>query len=269
MITGIGVIQLVHSEWPEPAELCGVSDQHHLQLSVMPQVRSACASFPQRWGLHREVHMGETFFLPAGEEVHIKTPAHVQHSITCTLTPAAFEQYSDPGMEWTDTRLQAALNIASPTVRNLLFRIGQELRAPRFRSETNIELMIRQVLIELTRYLLDVDQGDAGGLSPWRMKLIDERLHSYDTPPTLQELADLCHLSVRHLTRAFRASSSRSIGSYITEHRSERAKMLLLSGIAVKAVANQMGFHSPGNFTAAFRRQTGETPRDFLRRKLR
>lgn len=268
--TSIGTVQLINADWLEASELCGLSPDHHLQLAVMPQVRNALAGFPQRWGPHRTVRMGETFFLPADHEVHIFAPPQVQHSIACVFSPTAFERFSDPTLEWTDSRLQAGLDVASPIVRNLLFRIGQELRAPRFRNQTLIELMMGQVLIELTRYLMDVDDRETGGgLAPWRVKLIDERLQADAQPPTLDELADLCRLSVRHLTRAFRASSSRSIGSYIAEFRIERAKMMLLSGMAVKAVAAQMNFTQPGNFTAAFRRETGETPREFQKRKIR
>src|SRR3546814_18606710 len=71
----------------------------------------------------------------------------------------------------------------------------------------------RSLGIELARYcerINDVQSG--GGLSSWRLRLIDERLHEGRDAPTLTELAELCKLSVRQLTRGFRASRGCSIG---------------------------------------------------------
>src|SRR3546814_2063878 len=56
----------------------------------------------------------------------------------------------------------------------------------------------RSLGIELARYcerINDVQSG--GGLSSWRLRLIDERLHEVRDAPTLTELAELCKLSVR------------------------------------------------------------------------
>nr|NIQ00855.1 AraC family transcriptional regulator [Nitrospinaceae bacterium] len=68
---------------------------------------------------------------------------------------------------------------------------------------------------------------------------------------------------VRQLTRAFRVSRGRSIGSYIAGHRVDHAKRLLASGMSVKAVAFETGFSASSNFTTAFVRETGETPRQY------
>jgi AraC family transcriptional regulator len=96
--------------------------------------------------------------------------------------------------------------------------------------------------------------------------MIDERLAQSGAPPSLTELAGLCGLSVRHLTRAFRTSRRRSIGDHIAECRIEQAKQLLGSGVSVKAIACTLGFSSPAALSTAFRRATGERPRDYLQR---
>lgn len=49
----------------------------------------------------------------------------------------------------------------------------------------------------------------------------------------------------------------------------DHAKQLLASGMGVKAVAQHIGFAAPTNFTAAFRRATGENPRQYLERLSR
>ena len=269
-VTNFGVIQLISAHWDEPIVVRGVSDCHHLQLSLLPEARASQIRFPGDWGPRRFERMGEAFFFPAGHEIHVKASCRRQHSICCSFNPKAAAHYFETTMEWTDNRLMASLDLANATVRSLLFKIGQEMRAPSFAGGEMIELLMGQVLIEVSRHLLDVDPVEAGGgLSPWRMKLIDQRLRDSDAQPALGELAALCNLSVRHLTRAFRVCSGRSIGDYMSEHRMERARMLLLAGMSVTAVSQQMGFSAPNNFTAAFRRRTGEAPREFMLRTLR
>ena len=127
--------------------------------------------------------------------------------------------------------------------------------------------MAAQLAIELSRYYLGIEEEKAaGGLSPWRLKLIEDRLVSDLTPPSVQDLANMCNMSARHLTRAFRVSRGRSIGSYVLEHRMNRAKKMLASGMSIKAVATAMEFTTASNFTIAFRRATGETPREYKQR---
>jgi AraC family transcriptional regulator len=268
--TGICRAQLVRADWNEPIEVSGETFEHYLQLSLLPHAKNGLACFPLLWGPRRFAPVGEIFFYPAGQLIHVRSECQHQQSIVCTFDPAAVTKFFDHTMQWTEGRLIAGLDIADAVIRSLLFRIGQEMLMPGFASETFVELMAGQVLIEVSRYIFNVGHSEAGGgLSPWRMKLIDERLRDGASQPTLGELAELCRLSVRHLTRAFRASRGRSIGDYIAEHRMERAKMLLSSGLAVKSVAQQMGFTSSNNFTAAFRRMTGECPREFMVRAVR
>jgi AraC family transcriptional regulator len=108
-----------------------------------------------------------------------------------------------------------------------------------------------------------------GGLAAWRLRLIDERLREIRAAPTLEELAKLCNLSVRQLTRGFRASRGRSIGEHVAQCRIENAKRLLATDESVKAIAYSLGFSSPSSFSFAFRRATGETPREFRQRLVR
>jgi AraC family transcriptional regulator len=130
-----------------------------------------------------------------------------------------------------------------------------------------IELIAGQICIELVRHLLDIEElQSTGGLSRRSLRLIDERLAADGAPPNLSELASLCGLSVRHLTRAFRRSRQRSIGSYIADRRMQRARRLLAAGVSVKSIAYTMGFSSPAALSSAFRRTTGERPRDYRQR---
>jgi AraC family transcriptional regulator len=268
--TSICRAEIVSAEWNKPIEILGHTTEHHLGLALLPGSRNGSACFHSTWNTMRFASIGDIFFLPANQTIQVKSVRQYQQSIGCIYKPAAVARFLEPVMPWTESRLIAGLDIASSTIRNLLFRIGQELRAPGFASETLVEAMAEQALIEVSRYLLGIsDAGTVGGLAPWRMKLIDERLRDGETPPSLDELAELCSLSVRHLTRAFRTSRGRSIGDYIAEHRMDQAKMLLLSGMPLKSVSRQIGFSAPSNFATAFRRLIGETPREFRLRMVK
>jgi AraC family transcriptional regulator len=268
--TSVCRVQLVSTDWDAPIEIAAETVDHRLQLSLLPQTKGGTACFPRLWGPHRFTSVGEVFFYPAGQMLHIRAECERQESIVCIFRPEAVARFLDGTIQWTTNRLVAGLDIANAMIRNLLLRLAQEMRRPGYASETYVELIAGQMLIELSRYFLNVGQTEAGGgLSPWRLKLIDERLRDGAPIPTLTELADLCSLSVRHLTRAFRATRGRSIGDYIAEQRMERAKILLLSGVAVRSVSQQIGFSSPNNFSSAFRRMIGESPREFFVRSAR
>jgi AraC family transcriptional regulator len=97
-------------------------------------------------------------------------------------------------------------------------------------------------------------------LASWRLRLVDERLSDMEKAPTLQELATLCGLSVRQLSRGFRASRGIAIGEYVAQKRIDKAKYLLARGESVKSVSYTMGFASPSSFSYAFRKSSGMAP---------
>jgi AraC family transcriptional regulator len=179
-------------------------------------------------------------------------------------------QWFEGDLEWTDRRLEAGLDIPDANIRRLLLRLAEEMRNPGFASKALVELIVVQLAIELGRYCATVKESPAtGGLAPWRLRLIDERLREVRETPTLSELAALCNLSVRQLTRAFRTSRGYSIGDHVAQCRIDNAKRLLATDESVKAIAYALGFASPSSFSFAFRCATGQTPREFREHALR
>ncbi len=131
-----------------------------------------------------------------------------------------------------------------------------------------VEALFAQVGVELARYMRGSDARETSGkLAAWRLRLIDQRLDDLATAPSLEELAALCSLSVRHLSRAFRDTRQQSLGTYVAERRAEHARSMLSAGMNIKAVAYALGFSAPSNFSRAFRRATGETPKQFRERQ--
>ena len=265
--TSLGRVCTVRASWPEPIDSVGTPDRHWLELSLLPHLRAPRGCFPDHWGPHRFERIGALFLLPAGRTVHARSECPVQSSIVCALDPAGMRDWFDNAFAWTDGRLQGGLDLGSATIRRLVFRLGEEVRNPGFASAALVELLTAQVAIELGRHFLGLGEtGASGGLAPWRLRRIDERLAEQAETPSLAELAELCGLSVRQLARGFRASRGCSIGTYLAGHRVDQAKRLLAGADSVKRVAHATGFGSASSFSAAFRRITGETPRAFRER---
>lgn len=261
----LGFARVVQERWRESIDVCGISPHHHLQLALLPPAPSSRACYPEIWNPTCFEPFGNIFLLPAQYTVHSKSDCRAQTSIVCALQPALVAEWvGGDDLQWSDQHLRQLLNIDCRRIRALMLRLAEEIRAPGFASDTLLELLVGQIIIELTRYVSGLETHDIkGGLSRWRLRLIDERLAEMGAPPTLTELAELCGLSVRHLSRAFKSSLGKSIGMHIAEQRIEQAKELIVAGMSIKAVAYTLGFSAPSNFTTAFARATGQTPRDY------
>jgi AraC family transcriptional regulator len=86
----------------------------------------------------------------------------------------------------------------------------------------------------------------------------------------LDELAAVAHLTKYHFLRSFAKSTGVTPHRYLVRLRMRRAAALLLDqGPTVLQVARACGYHSQGQFAAAFRREYGTSPREFRRQRRR
>ena len=235
-----------------------------LDLCLTPRLPGAQACYPNRWREHRFEQIGELFFVPPGEVMHARSGSGTLTSIVCRINPALMSKWFEGDLEWTEARLEAGLDIREKNMRCLLLRLAREVRHPGFASEMLVEVIASQLAIELRRYCAaDPHCATARGLAAWRLSLIDERIRQLGKPASLAELAGLCDLSVRQLTRGFRVSRGCPIGQYVEQSRIEQAKRLLIAGNSAQTVAHSLGFSSLSTFSSAFRRATGLSPNRF------
>jgi len=262
----LATAQLVNLHVAEPIDLIMIDrDSYWLELCLEPRPRNARACYRDHWAAQRFERIGKVYLLPPGETIQTRSDGGPSHaSILCHLRPEPMTQWFDGELQWTSRRLEASLDIADANIRNLLLRLAEELRHPGFASEMLVELIVGQLTIELGRYFTHFDDiPPSGELAPWRLRLIDDRLADLQRVPTLSELAALCKLSVRQLTRGFRASRGHSIGDHVANVRIERAKQLLGSELCIKTIAHASGFASSSAFCFAFRQASGMTPGEF------
>lgn len=257
--------RLVRFCFDEPVDrMMRSSDTYRVDMCLTPRPANARARYPERSGARGFEPLGKLFVVPPGENMQAASDGRCQQaSVWCEFSPAHMQQWLDDDLSWSDEALLAGLDVRESNLLSLLRRLAQELKHPGFGSAAMVELIVGQLAIELARYGQHCGEKRAGGLSAQRMDLIEQRLRDGLAPPSLTELAELCGLSVRQLSRGFRASRGCSIGSYISTVRVERAQDLLAGGASVKAVALSLGFASASAFSFAFRRATGRTPSSY------
>ena len=263
--------QIVRFDIPQPtASVHAIEDRYHLNMCLTPRPLSSRGGYADRWGPHRLERLGDIFLLPPGESLFIRGGSGRQASLICHLDPVLVHDLAGQALAWDDQHLAATLDIGSARIRAILFRLTEEVRHPGLGWDRMLGFLAGELALEVARYCLEsIQRPVTGGLAGWRLRLIDERLAEEGRAPRLSELATLCNLSPRQLTRGFRVSRACSIGDYIEQRRMETAKRMLMAGDSVKSIAFAMGFASASSFTFAFRRAVGASPSTFRQRQGR
>lgn len=82
--------------------------------------------------------------------------------------------------------------------------------------------------------------------------------------PTIQFLADHCHLSASYLSDLLTKETGRSAKDHINDFLVEKAKHLLLSSTdSISGIAYSLGFNYPHYFGRLFKQKTGKTPQEY------
>lgn len=236
-----------------------------LDLCITPRPANLRGAYAECGG--RSALIGDIFFVPPDSPLQLRWEGgEAQQSIRCELRGRlARDRFGS--MKWTIPRMNAALDISSQTIRLLLRRLAEEARNPQSDSLLLVESIATQLTIELVRYFEENEEGAVhGGLAPWRLRVIDERLACSLPPPNLQELAEICGLSVRQLTRAFQCTTGCTVGQYVADNRLERVKRLLAGRETIKEIAQRVGFASTSSMGSAFHRATGVSPGHYRQR---
>lgn len=239
-----------------------------IDLCLTPRRPNASARFVDHWAPARTMEMGSLIAFPPRARLELISAGGRHASIICQLQAPAVEKWLPDDFTWTERRLEASLNIASDTIRPLMLRFNHELRNPGPGSLELCESLASILAIELARYFAAASSTDEkGGLASWRLRLIDDRISDRSLPfPSVNELARLCRLSTRQLSRAFKASRGSSISHFLAQTRIEAAKRKLYSDACIAYISAILGFSSQSSFTVAFRRATGTTPDQFRKR---
>jgi AraC family transcriptional regulator len=105
------------------------------------------------------------------------------------------------------------------------------------------------------------------GLPPAVLRRAKEFLHDQmDRNPGVTELSSAVGMNVDHFSRMFKRSTGLAPHQYLGNIRLERAKRLLVEGrSAIIEIAYEIGYANPSQFSAFFRKRTGQSPTEFRR----
>jgi AraC-like DNA-binding protein len=89
----------------------------------------------------------------------------------------------------------------------------------------------------------------------------DYLLQNAVQPPSLTELAKIAGINEFKLKQGFKEVFNNTVFGYLTDYKLNQARELLLTGdLAIKDVADQLGYSSVQHFNSAFRKKFGVPP---------
>jgi DNA-binding response OmpR family regulator len=84
--------------------------------------------------------------------------------------------------------------------------------------------------------------------------------------PLQADIAEKLGVHERRLARAFRSVLNTTMFEFLREERMKEARRLLSeTSLSMVAIANELGFSTPANFSTAFREHAGVSPSEFRR----
>lgn len=258
-----GAVEVRQFSWSKPVESVWTTESHcyllHLSLdgkgpsNVVTNLKS---------GRNAASSMGALALVPPGQALSCLSDAGSSRAIRCLLDARLLESFLADLPEWHDGLLHEAFSLSGGQIEWLIRRMYRELSSPDFGTEAMLATFAQQLAVEIVRKfeLRSVADFRRGGMAPWRLQRLRDRLYADDPLPDLAELAELCDMTVRHLARAFRTETGQTLGKYRETVMVERATPMLREGSSVAEIAGRLGFSSPGGFRSAFRRATGMLP---------
>jgi AraC-like DNA-binding protein len=128
--------------------------------------------------------------------------------------------------------------------------------------------LILQIVGEIARGLSPAATR-ARGHWPSLQRAAEEILRQAGQPLNIPALAQQAHLSVSHFRRLFREVHNKSPRDYHELARANKAcEMILQTRSTITAISRELGFSTVHNFSRAFRRMLGVSPRAYRKRAI-
>jgi AraC-like DNA-binding protein len=259
-----GWIQVRSYTWSSPSEdvFAYKPDAYVIDLALTPRPGRATIAHlgPGAKGTPRD--LGRVVLIPPGSVARSEMSPGRQRSMHCVFDREIIEDVLPCRPEWDDRALGETVRLEGRELEWLLLKIYREVRQERFAGQLMVEAFASAVAVELARrFGAPEPRAHTGGLAPWRMRRLRERVYADDPAPSLAELAAICGMTVRQLSRAFKADTGQTVGKFVEAAMAERARTLLAdAGLPVSEVAGRLGFANAASFAVAFRRATGLRP---------
>ena len=156
----------------------------------------------------------------------------------------------------------------------LMEQLIAENRNPQPGGAEMSESLLKQIIILLTRmYRQDADVKTQPSPAPLLtraglMPIIEDAFFYRYRTLTLSDLSRLLNLSTRQTQRLLQQNFGKTFSQKLTEARMAAASQYLLNTeLSVTEIGERTGFSSIEHFSAAFRRFTGLSPREYRKQK--
>ncbi|BCJ96437.1 hypothetical protein acsn021_40060 [Anaerocolumna cellulosilytica] len=167
-----------------------------------------------------------------------------------------------------------------PKIYFLACSIIEELKEQKFNYQANVKGLMLSLYIELLRIhsaenqQIEEPKAEAKDTKKEENILMIsnalEYIHkNYMQPISIEELADLCHLSVSHFRRTFHSIMGAAPLDFLNSTRIDEACRLLRSTEdSILSISEQVGFHSISSFNRCFMKLMEVPPRVWRKQTL-
>lgn len=98
-------------------------------------------------------------------------------------------------------------------------------------------------------------------------KYFSDNLQKDNGLPSIQYCADALCMSANYLGDVIKRMSGETAGNYIRRIVIQEAKNRLASGLSISETAYEMGFEYPQHFSRMFKKFTGATPQEYIKKR--
>lgn len=240
-------------------------DYYELVIFEQGDIRYVCES-----NVYYPKH-GDIILIPAGkfhmslincERTHYKR--HVFY-----LYPSAFDAIGQPVLtEFLGKHAEGGLlSLDSHEGRQKLLSLADDLRQVSDRLSTPLEQSLALSYILHIFYLFNQKScllKDERTTVPENVLALQQYINeNYAKISSVSQVADHFFYSREYVSRLFKKHFDTTISDYITKRRIAQSQALIVQGVPMIDVANEVGFGSLSTFIRAFRTVTGMTPSEY------
>jgi AraC-like DNA-binding protein len=213
---------------------------------------------------------------------------HVLAGTALVVLPGVWHRYApDTRTGWTEHWVELQGSTADALVRN--GSLGPARAAVKMERALKLETLMDEIEMRLSGSTAGFDpEAAAFGLQILSLVVEAPRLHapsrpitsfvaraervlmeSVDRPPTIPGLARELGVAYSYFRREFKRHTGLAPYQYVRRLRMEKARRMIgSSSESLQAISERLGFASPFHLSAAFKKQYGQSPDHWRRRRI-
>jgi AraC family transcriptional regulator len=209
-------------------------------------------------------HRGDINIIPAQMMMEVSWKEENEY-LSLYLQPAYLAKIALEVVGSDSIEIEPKFSICDPAIYHLALLFKAELESNKNSDRLYIDSLTDTLIIHLLRRYSrqkHLPQKYADGLSKSKLQEIVSYIETHLTEElSLQQLAQVLHLSPHYFTSVFKQSMGMSAYQYLITRRIETAKQVLQQkDLSIIEVAHCTGFKSSSHFSNTFRQHTGVTP---------